>query len=303
MKELSLQLCYDKIKNKKGGHIMTKINATAKDSVFRDLFKNPKYALQLYKAIHPEDTEVIESDISNVNIENMFIDQMYNDLGFMVRGKLLVMVEAQASWSINIVVRILLYLAETWHQHIVTTKQNRYGSKKLSLPEPEFYVLYTGERKTKPEWISLSKEFFEGHNKHLEVNVKMLYGDRKNDIISQYVAFTKIYNTCVKKYGKTKQVVLETIRICKDSNALKDYLGEREKEVIDIMMTLFDHETAMEAYKAEIMEEGREEGREEGKINAKKETALTLAEMGMSIEDIAKAVKVGVNLVKEWLSE
>ena len=30
---------------------------TAKDSVFCDLFKIPKYLLQLYQALHPEDFE------------------------------------------------------------------------------------------------------------------------------------------------------------------------------------------------------------------------------------------------------
>ncbi|KAI4451898.1 hypothetical protein C823_006458 [Eubacterium plexicaudatum ASF492] len=45
------------------------IKATSKDSVFRDLFGDRKYALQLYQAIHPEDTNVTESDISNVTIK------------------------------------------------------------------------------------------------------------------------------------------------------------------------------------------------------------------------------------------
>lgn len=34
----------------------TDVKGTVKDSVFRDLFGNRKYALQLYQALHPEDT-------------------------------------------------------------------------------------------------------------------------------------------------------------------------------------------------------------------------------------------------------
>ena len=34
---------------------------TTKDSVFRDLFENPKYLLQLYKALHQEEL-IIESE-------------------------------------------------------------------------------------------------------------------------------------------------------------------------------------------------------------------------------------------------
>ena len=72
------------------------VKTTSKDSVFRDLFGNRKYALQLYQAIHPEDTDVTESDIGNVTIKNIFTDQEYNDLGMTVREKILLMLEAQA---------------------------------------------------------------------------------------------------------------------------------------------------------------------------------------------------------------
>ena len=99
---------------------------TTKDSVFRDLFENPKYLLQLYKALHPEDTEVTEEQIGSVTIKNVLLDQMYNDLGFTVGSKLLVLVEAQSTWSVNIVVRVLLYLANTWQEYIESNKLNVY---------------------------------------------------------------------------------------------------------------------------------------------------------------------------------
>ena len=37
----------------------------------------------------------------------------------------------------------------------------------------------------------------------------------------------------------------ETIRICKDMNVLKEYLQKHESEVMGIMLTLFDQETAI----------------------------------------------------------
>ena len=40
------------------------------------------------------------------------------------------------------------------------TKQNVYKSKKIRLPKPEMYVIYTGNRKERPEYISLAEEFF-----------------------------------------------------------------------------------------------------------------------------------------------
>lgn len=38
--------------------------------------------------------------------------------------------------------------------------------------------------------------------------------------------------------------VTKTIRICKDRNVLKEYLLEREKEVVTIMVSLLDEEHA-----------------------------------------------------------
>lgn len=209
------------------------------------------------------------------------------------------MLECQSSWSVNIIVRLLLYLAHTWHEHIETTHQNRYGSGKLSLPQTELYVIYTGNRKSRPEWISLSEEFFGGNKDFLEARVKVLYGDRgKKDIISQYVDFTKVCQEQIKEHGRTREAVLETIRICKDQDVLKEYLAEREKEVIHMMMALFDQQRAVEQFGYEK----KEEGKIEGKIEGKRETALSLFEMGMPIETIAKAVKEGVEIVQQWLS-
>ena len=65
----------------------------------------------------------------------------------------------------------------------------------------------------------------------------------------------------VKLHGKTREAVLETIRICKVRNLLKEYLSGREEEVISIMMGLFDQEKAIEQFGNEKKEEGKLEGR------------------------------------------
>ncbi|MCM1122023.1 MAG: hypothetical protein NC416_05520, partial [Eubacterium sp.] len=41
-----------------------------KDSVFSDLFKKKKYLLQLYKALHPEDTAATEDELADITIRN-----------------------------------------------------------------------------------------------------------------------------------------------------------------------------------------------------------------------------------------
>ena len=266
---------------------------TAKDSVFTSLFREPKYLLQLYQALHPEDLEATEDSIKNVTITNVLLDQYYNDVGFQIGEKLIILVEQQSSWSINIVVRCLLYLAQTYQEYFESTKQNVYGSKKLELPRPELYVIFTGNRKTRPEYLYLSKEFFGGDDSVLDVKVKMIYDGKEGDIINQYVTFTKIYNEQVKLHGRTREAVLETIRICKDQNVLSEYLSSREKEVVDIMMRLFNEEYILKTY----VESREKEASEKAKIG----TAQRLHEMGISLQDIAKACQVTVETVEQWL--
>ena len=84
----------------------------------------------------------------------------------------------------------------------------------------------------------------------------MLYGET-DDIIGEFVTFTKVYNEQCKIHGRTEQAVRETIRICKDKNVLKEYLESREKEVIGMMVTLFDEEKIMKAHDKTIMEQSK----------------------------------------------
>ena len=52
-----------------------------------------------------------------------------------------------------------------------------------------------------------------------------------------------------------------------------------------------------------IYSEGMESGEKRGELKAKKGTALSLAEMGLPVEKIAKAVNHDVNEVQKWIDE
>lgn len=53
----------------------------------------------------------------------------------------------------------------------------------------------------------------------------------------------------------------------------------------------------------QIYSEGIESGMEKGELKKAKETALSLAEMGLSVDKIAQAVKISVDTVQEWIKE
>lgn len=258
-----------------------------KDSVFTKLFQDKKYLLQLYRALHPEDCDVTEDEIADITIKHVLIDADYNDLGFSVGNRLMVLVESQSTWTTNIIIRALMYLIQTYHDYFKRTNQNLYGSKKVMIPKPELYMIYTGDRKNIPDSISLSNEFFYGDRISIDAEVKALYQENEKDIIGQYIIFSKVYNEQRKLYGNTKQSVTETIRICKSRNVLKEYLENKEQEVVDIMMTLFDDEQILKAYVKDIKDNTAQETARE----TEREMAERMIKKGkMPLEEIADYV-------------
>ncbi len=256
-----------------------KAKRTAKNSVFLDLFKDKKYLLALYKTLHPEDTKATENSLTDVTIENVLTDNLYNDLGFIANNKLMILIEAQSTWTLNILIRILLYLAESYHKYFEQNGQNLYGSRKVKMPKPELYVIFTGNKGGKPDTISLSKEFFNGADIDIEVKAKVIYESDTEDIINQYIIFCKVLDKQREKYGMTEQAIKETIKICKDRNVLKEYLEHRETEVVTIMMSLFDDERIMKTYAKDIEKE------------TERKTAERMIKKGkMTLEEIADYV-------------
>ena len=255
-----------------------------KDSVFTNLFQDKKYLLRLYKALHPEDSDVTEDDIKDITIKHILVDADYNDLGFSVGERLVILVESQSTWTLNIIIRALMYLIQTYHDFFKRTKQNLYGSKKVNMPKPELYVIFTGEKpKNPPDTISLSKDFFNGENIALDAEIKVLYQEDENSIIGQYIIFCKVYNKQRKKYGQVKKAVTETLPICKDLTMLKEYHTNKEQEVVDIMMTLFDDEQVLEAYAKDIDDNATH--------REARETAKRMIKKGkMTLEEIADYV-------------
>ena len=53
----------------------------------------------------------------------------------------------------------------------------------------------------------------------------------------------------------------------------------------------------------EIYNEGMEIGETRGEQKAKKETAMTLASMGMSVDKISQAVKESMDQIQQWFAE
>ena len=268
----------------------------AKDHLFVDMFNRKEYCLKLFKALHPEETGVTEADIGNITLSHVIVDRPYNDLGFTVGNRLLVLVEAQSAWSGNIPLRLLLYLSDTFVGIIRDNEDwDIHGSRPLPLPVPEFYVIYTGDRKRVPESISLRRDFFGTDAAQLDLRARVISMESTDDIIGQYIIYAHVFDQQVKKYGYTRKAAEEMIRICKDRGALIEYLSRHEKEVADSMIILFEQEEAVKRYGNRMKQEGMARGMEKGMAEANRNMARRIVRNGgdvrmiMNLTDLPEA--------------
>ena len=239
-----------------------------KDSVFTFLFSDIEYTKQLYLSLHPEDTDIRDEDFRLVTLENILAIGQYNDLGFQVRDKLILLVEAQSTFSPNIPLRMLMYLAKTYNEYIEEHQLSLYREKKVSIPRPELYVIYTGEKEA-PDILRLS-DMYEGSGS-ADLTVRVLRDGQPGDILSQYVDFCQVANEQVSLYGRTDEALMSTIQLCLEQGILVPFLDCRKKEVVDIMTRLFSQEKAWEMELAANARENREAGRVEGRVEGRME--------------------------------
>jgi hypothetical protein len=264
------------------------VNRNTKDSIFCDLFSRPEYCLQLYQVLHPEDTDVREENIVLMTLSSLMMRNRFNDLGFLVRDRLLVLVECQSTFTENILIRFILYLADTYNRYISKMNLNVYGTKKVRLPIPELYVIYHGDRGDKPDKISLSKDIFgveSADNIFVDVKARIIYDSIPGDIINQFITFARVFDEQIQLYGRTRKAVEETLRICRDQDVLKEYLKNKEAE--EIMFTWLDEQRAKKFEYEEIKQEGRAEGEKIGQ-NKLGSLMIQLKNLGRT-EDAFKA--------------
>ena len=262
---------------------MADMKYTAKDSVFSFIFRQPENTRRLYLTLHPEDVDVTETDCKLVTLEHILTNGMTNDLGFQVRDKLILLVEAQSKFSVNIALRMLLYLAATYKEYVEEQKLDLYGSKPVSVPRPELYMIYTGAPRQLPEILRLS-DMYDGPG-GAEIEIKVLKNTGAGNIVDQYIRFCEISDEQRKQYGYTIKAVEETLRICCEENILMPFLASRQKEVQDIMVTLFNQERVTEIHEYNLVKDARQEGRIE--------TAKSLMNaLNLPVDQVLAALKI-----------
>ena len=251
-----------------------------KDSVFTTLFKDVNNVYTLYRELHPEDTTTTVNDIQIETLETVLINEIYNDLGFIVnsgeKAKFVILVEAQSRWTDNMTLRMLFYISETYRRYLKETEQSEHLEKRVFLPKPEMYVVYTGSKKISDE-VSFSETYFDGDSS-LDLRVKVLRQVEKNTLHGQYIGFSRVYDEQRRLYSNKLECIKETIRICIEEGYLTEFLDQHKQEVTTMLSELFDEQAQREQYDKAIRKESEERGVLKTLVSLFKKGLLTLSE-------------------------
>ena len=117
-------------------------NRNYKSSIFAMVFSDKKRLLELYNGIsgkNYKDPELLEIN----TLENAIYMAIRNDLSFLIASRLS-LYEHQSTYSPNLPLRMLLYLADLYAG--LTKEENLYGETKVLLPPPQFVIFYNGEK-------------------------------------------------------------------------------------------------------------------------------------------------------------
>jgi hypothetical protein len=302
-------------------------NREYKNSVFSLLFGNPEAIRGLYGAIAgvelPPDIPVTIN-----TLEDALFKTKINDISAEIGGIQLLLIEHQSSINPNMPARLLSYTARVYEK-ILTGKKNAklYGKKGVTLPRPEFIVLYNGEEPFPDRAeLKLSESFADpsvlglpaGAPPGLEL-IARVYNinegrnreiTQRNETLSGYASFiarTREFEAELsgdRKRGaiskeeraNIKKAAMErAVKWCVGHGILQEFLSLHGTEVMNM---LFDEWNLEEALVVE-----REEGREEGWEKGREEIVRNALAKGFSMETIREITGFDIDAIQSLAGE
>lgn len=250
---------------------MAKENREYKDSVFVDLFYSDETAkknlLSLYNALHGTDL-TDEGLIKKIKIEDILYKNFNNDISCQVGEGVFVFGEHQSSVNPNIPVRYAMYAGRAYEQ--ILDKRDRYRTRLVKIPTPEFYVFYNGKKDYPVQKeLSLSDAFMAGpgsNSMELKVTVININADKAHDILNKCKVLKEYsqFIRAVRAYDDEKDPIKKAIEECMGKGILAEYLERKGSEVRNMLVAEYSYEEDIQVKQEEARIEGIEQGIEQG---------------------------------------
>ena len=214
------------------------------------LFSNPDDLRELYSALGGV-TLPADIPVSINTLENVLYRDFCNDISFEIGGKLVVLIEHQSTINPNMALRLLLYIARVLEKRIESAKI--YSRKQISIPWPEFFVLYNGTDPFPDEKIVRLSDLFEKPQDLglpektkplLELEVKALnINEGRNEAVVKrcqklagYSAFIAKVRYYYKEKNDLKEAIEKAVKYCQKHDILEEFLEIHASEILNILI-------------------------------------------------------------------
>ena len=222
------------------------IRRTIKDLVFTTVFKERINVATLYKDLHPEHTDVSEEDVEIVTLENVISTGETNDLGFVVNNRLLCLVEAQTVRMKAILLRNLVYLADTYKRMMQSRNLTVYDVDEKDMHVWEMYVIYPRDKGKNGGirvhmYDSIPRNLFDlSAGKDIVVDTKGLIND--------YANVCGTIDRIITEEGNGKKALRELIEECRGKDGIIErFIVSRETEIMDLFEEMWTREGSIRA--------------------------------------------------------
>lgn len=301
-----------------------KVNFKYKDSLFRFIFRDKAALLTLYNAVNDSDYTDPEA-LEIYTMEDFVYMNMKNDLSFLIDWNMNVF-EHQSTYNPNMPLRGFLYMAAAFKKYIALNRLDIYGSKRLSLPVPGYYVFYNGFKELPDEEIWYLTESMEGtaasekscvqFKAHM-VNINMGKNSKLMErcpLLYEYSVFVSEIRKRISQNALLREAVEGAVDYCIHNGILADVLRGNRAEVTDMCLEEYDAAFHIASEKEISFEEGRSKGRQEERRNTERErqradelelkNAVLVGKLrGETEEAIAKSRGITLKEVKRILEE
>lgn len=279
-------------------------NRMYKSRIFAMLFTDRNELLELYNAING--TNYDDPHLLQINtLENAIYMSMQNDVSFIIE-MWLNLYEHQSTYSPNLPVRYLLYVADVYSDY--TKDMNLYGTRAVKLPTPKFVIFYNGqEEQPDRKELKLSELFAipdsepsleltavmlninKGHNKELMETCRTLHD------YAEYTARVREYAAVMNLDEAVERAITE----CINEGILADFLKKNRAEAKKVSIYEYDEERHMR----QTREEGVEEGYTAGAKKEREQIALKLLDVGiLTKEQISAATGLSQTQLEELMN-
>ena len=230
------------------------INEKHKDRVFKYIFQNKEWMLDLYNAVNGSDYKDPDAIMFNT-IEDAIYMGMRNDVSFIISSEINLW-EHQSSYNPNMPLRFFLYLAQLYEKYIAVSDYNKYSSTLQKLPRPKCICFYNGLINQPEKKILRLSEAFDKEG-DVELKVTMLninYG--KNQELMNACKPLKEYSwliETIRKYQKNnlEEAIEQAINEMPEDFVIRNFILGHKAEVKGMFLTEWDQEKFLKQQRKE----------------------------------------------------